>query len=150
MPQVSRHTLRRRLLLQIGLMIGALLALGIMAVVQINRLHEDFGVAIQGYQQLRQLYEIGFPLAQAREMLGETEWDTGKVVLALQAALVRSGQFAGGGQLGQQLRQIKVQAEGLTAGDLAGRQQVLFALNGQMAQLAQLSANISQTIESRQ
>lgn len=45
------------------------LAIAAIGVSGAARMHEDFGAAMQGYQQLREVYEIAFHAAQARKLL---------------------------------------------------------------------------------
>ena len=62
-------TLRRRMIASLGLMVLGSLAIGIGAMLAVSRLHQNLGVAVQGYRQLRQLYGVGFLASRAREAM---------------------------------------------------------------------------------
>ena len=62
-------TLRRKMAYQIAAMIVALLLVSGAALWGLNGLHEDYGVALEGYQRLRQVYEAGSHLATAQRLL---------------------------------------------------------------------------------
>src|SRR3954471_4529393 len=62
-------TLRRKMTLQIGAMLVALLLVGAAALWGINGLHQDYGVALEGYQRLRQVYEASSHLKTAQRLL---------------------------------------------------------------------------------
>src|SRR5882672_4175491 len=62
-------TLRRRMIVRLGLMVVCSLLMGMGAFFGINGLHQDFGVAVQGYRQLRQVYEVGLHVVTAKEAL---------------------------------------------------------------------------------
>src|SRR3954447_9176517 len=55
--------------LQIGAMLVALLLVGAAALWGINGLHQDYGVALEGYQRLRRVYETSTHLATAQKIL---------------------------------------------------------------------------------
>ena len=60
-------TLRRRMMLQLGLMVACSLLVGLGAVLGINGLHQDMSEAVRGYRELRQIYDVGFQAARARD-----------------------------------------------------------------------------------
>jgi two-component system, NtrC family, sensor kinase len=62
-------TLRRKMTLQIGAMLVALLLVGAAAVWGLNGLRQDYGVALEGYQRLRQVYEASSHLKTAQRLL---------------------------------------------------------------------------------
>src|SRR4051812_48332162 len=62
-------TLRRKMTCQIAAMIVALLLVSGAALSGLNALHQDYGVALEGYQRLRQVYEAGARLATAQRLL---------------------------------------------------------------------------------
>jgi signal transduction histidine kinase len=67
-------------------MVGGSLLIGLGAVLGINGLHQDMGLAIQGYQQLRQVYEVGFHVAEARDALDGDQSDRAKALRSVDAA----------------------------------------------------------------
>jgi signal transduction histidine kinase len=63
-------SLRWKMGLQIGCMIVGLLLVSFAAMWGLNGLHQDYGQALSGYEELREVYsEVGLPLAMARELL---------------------------------------------------------------------------------
>ena len=68
-PTHSGPTLRRRLIVQLCILNLGSVALAVAAVVGLGRMHEDHGLAIRGYQQIREACEVGFHLAQAQSAL---------------------------------------------------------------------------------
>lgn len=89
MHRANPPSLRRRLIVQIGLMIVGLLLLGGAAIVGIDGLHNDFGNALTGYQQLRTVYEIGRHATSARVALNRTPPDEVEARAELRSALLR-------------------------------------------------------------
>jgi signal transduction histidine kinase len=77
------------LIVQIGLMIVGLVVLSAAAVIGINGLHQDLGTAVQGYHQLRQLYEIGMNVAVARTAIQADGDDAPAARMAIQGAMVK-------------------------------------------------------------
>ncbi len=57
------------MIVSLGFMVLGSLAIGIGAMVAVSRLHQNLGVAVQGYRQLRQLYDVGFLASKAREAM---------------------------------------------------------------------------------
>ncbi|HVT88080.1 MAG TPA: ATP-binding protein [Tepidisphaeraceae bacterium] len=82
-------TLRRRLIKQIGLMVVGLLLLSATAIVGIDGLHQDFGEALTGYQQLRAVYEIGQNMSQARLALQANPQDIASSQSAIEAGILK-------------------------------------------------------------
>src|SRR6187549_2549418 len=62
-------TLRRKMGLQITSMIVGLLLISGASLWGLNGLQQDYGAAVQGYEQLRQAYEVGSHLTAARTLL---------------------------------------------------------------------------------
>ncbi|HWE03225.1 MAG TPA: HAMP domain-containing sensor histidine kinase [Tepidisphaeraceae bacterium] len=62
-------TLRRKMGLQIAAMIVGLLLVSAAALWGLNALHEDYGSAVAGYQELREVYEVGSRLATAKTLI---------------------------------------------------------------------------------
>ena len=65
----SAMTLRRKMGLQIAAMIFGSLIISATALWGLDSLHEDYGLAVAGYQELRQVYEVGSHLSTARILL---------------------------------------------------------------------------------
>jgi signal transduction histidine kinase len=86
---INHPSLRRRLTLQLGLMMVGLLLLASAAVVGIDGLHQDFGAALNGYQQLRAVYEVGSRLATAQAALRASPPDARAAANELRAGLLR-------------------------------------------------------------
>jgi signal transduction histidine kinase len=55
--------------ISLALMVSGSLAIGLGAILTISRLHQNLNVAIQGYRQLRQLYDAGFLASKARDAI---------------------------------------------------------------------------------
>jgi signal transduction histidine kinase len=81
-------TLRRRMIVSIALMLLGSLTIGIGAMIAINSLHQDLGSAVQGYRQLRQLFDVGFVASKARDAITADPPQPQRAIAALQAALV--------------------------------------------------------------
>ena len=60
---------------QIAATVAALLLLGGASLWGIVGLHQDFGTAIRGYSELKELYEIGSHIATAKTLLGRDQTD---------------------------------------------------------------------------
>jgi two-component system, NtrC family, sensor kinase len=82
----TRRTLRRRMIVQLGLMVGCSLLIGVGAVVGINGLHQDMSEAVQGYRELRQIYEVGFQVARARDALSADSPNRARAIDAMESA----------------------------------------------------------------
>lgn len=91
-------SLKTRLVLQIGLMALAVALAGAAGVWGVNGLHQDFGTAREGYQQLRRAYEIGADVAVARAALSAEQPDQRLAQQALRRASGRTALEAAGGQ----------------------------------------------------
>jgi signal transduction histidine kinase len=84
---MKQQTLRRRMIVSIALMLLGSLTIGIGAMIAINGLHEDLGSAVQGYRQLRQLFDVGFVASKARDAMTANPPQPPRAIAALQAAL---------------------------------------------------------------
>jgi two-component system, NtrC family, sensor kinase len=82
-------TLRQRMTIHIGLMVICSLSIGVGAFLGINSLQQNLGVAIQGYRQLRQVYEVGFQVALAKQALDSPSPDVTKALAAMQTAQLK-------------------------------------------------------------
>jgi two-component system NtrC family sensor kinase len=82
-----RSTLRRRLILYVGLMASGSLLLGLCAVLGVNAVHDDLRIALQGNQQLRQVFEVGLEIATAKRDMEADRPDRAAATTALERAL---------------------------------------------------------------
>src|SRR4051812_26822797 len=98
-PAQRTRSLRQRLALYIGLMVVGCLLLAIGAIIGVTGLHQDFGIALQGYRQLKQVYDIGVHVAAAGDALRARRPDARKALNALQSAAMKleAAPFAGDG-----------------------------------------------------
>jgi signal transduction histidine kinase len=71
--------------LHLGAMVAGSLVIGLVAVLGIDRLHQDMGVAVQGYQELRQVYDVGFQVAIAKRALRTDQPDVAGAALEMAA-----------------------------------------------------------------
>lgn len=67
-------------------MIAGLAVATTVAALGINGLHQDWNVALNGYRELRQLYDVGFHVAAAKQALSSVPHDRGKALLSLESA----------------------------------------------------------------
>jgi signal transduction histidine kinase len=80
-------TLRRTMIVNLGLMVLASLVIGAASIVAVRGLHQDLGSAVAGYRQLRQLFDVGFLASKAREDISATPPQPKLAVAALQSAM---------------------------------------------------------------
>jgi signal transduction histidine kinase len=80
-------TLRRKMGLQITSMIVGLLLISGASLWGLNGLRQDYGAAVAGYQELRQIFEVGSNVAISRALLTAQKPDSAKAANAIQAAL---------------------------------------------------------------
>ncbi len=74
---------------QLGLMVLGSLLIGGGAMLGIEGLHQDLGIAVGGYRELRQVYEVGLHVAQAKEILASDHPDTSQALAAIETAQVQ-------------------------------------------------------------
>ena len=79
---------------QIMAMIVGLLVISGTALWGLNALHEDYGLAAAGNQELRQVFEVGSYLATARTLLSLEHADRGKARMEVETAAARFDLFA--------------------------------------------------------
>lgn len=80
------RSLRRTLIYQITAVIVCLLAVSGVAIWGIHGLNQDLSLATHGYEQLRDVYEIGSHVSTARTLLSLNEPDLARALLELQSA----------------------------------------------------------------
>ena len=59
-------TLRRKLVYQIATLLASLTVAGVGSIWQINAMQSDFNAALEGYQRLQKLYDVGIHVSAAR------------------------------------------------------------------------------------
>jgi two-component system, NtrC family, sensor kinase len=164
MHSFTGRTLRRRLLIQIGLTVVGMLAMGVIGIAGVNGLHQDMGVALEGYRELRRGYEVGTSATLARDALNSVPADATRAVAALRMAMLKTERSTGedggwqGPLLGErswsQCREILQRAhESLRRGSETGpeaREAAISDINEALGRLAGLSAEIRQTIAETQ
>ena len=63
------RSLRQRVGLHVGLLVISSLLLSIVTLIGMERLRSDLGVAVRGYEEIRQIYDAGLNLSMARSAL---------------------------------------------------------------------------------
>jgi signal transduction histidine kinase len=87
-------TLRRKMVYQIAAMIVGLLLVSGAALWGLNELHEDYGSALEGYKQLRQVFEVGSHLSTAQALLSLPRPQPVEALDQMQKALHRFDAFS--------------------------------------------------------
>jgi signal transduction histidine kinase len=82
-------TLRRKMGLQITAMIVGLLLISGASLWGLNGLRQNYGQAVEGYQELRQIFEVGSEVNIAKMQLASDNPDPGEVVGQMQKAVTR-------------------------------------------------------------
>jgi signal transduction histidine kinase len=157
-------TLRRRMVLYLALMVSGSLLMGLAAIVGVVGVHDNLNSALQGNQQLRQVYEIGLNVATARRALATAHPDQTAALTAMETALAKldaSDYGAPGTPLGwldpskkaecqSRLREAVSQLKRDAGGDASVREAQSSAINGVLGQLANLSSDVRATIGAEQ
>lgn len=154
MIQLLSHparSIRSRLILQIGLMIVGLLLLGAASIWGINGLHHDYGGALDGYQQLRTAYEIGFQIATARSALSGEAVDSVRASTAIESALskIAAADDASRGQMLELHGELLEVQKAIRAAQRPARIEASI-LDRSLSLVAKLSAQIRQSITASQ
>lgn len=149
------------MLIQIGLTVVGCLAIGVLAVMQMSALHQDFGSVALGYHQLRQVYEAGTRLALARETLLQPAGNTVRAAESIRFAALtlemppQTDTAAPPGLWIDQARQTACAAQLREAGRQLARHEpvaadaragALASINSVTADLAGLSAQVRRSI----
>ena len=87
-------TLRLKMALQISATIAGLMIVGATALWGLDAVNADYGLATDGYQQLRQVYEVGSHLATARALLAGAHPDRLAARREVESAAARFELFA--------------------------------------------------------
>ncbi len=80
-------SLRRTMILQIGAMLVGLVLISGASLWGLNGLHQDFGAALRGYEDLRTIYEVAMRVGAARALLASGEDNEPQAARELQAAV---------------------------------------------------------------
>ena len=88
---------RTRVAIAIALLVAATLSLAAIGTWGVIRVHEDSGVALAGYRQLREVYEVGVPIAQARQSLLAEHPQSAAAIRNVQIAAEKLDQFTSTG-----------------------------------------------------
>src|SRR5438270_12835093 len=87
-------SLRRKMSFQIAAMIVGLLLISAASLWGLNGLEQDYGVALAGYRELREVYgQVGSHLATARTLLSTAHPDRDAAAREVQAAAERFDLF---------------------------------------------------------
>jgi len=157
-------TLRRRMMICLALMVSGSLLMGLVAVIGVNGVRDDLKGALQGNQELRQVYEVGLDVANARRFLNAAQPDQTAALTAIETAVAKldSSNYSGPGtppgwldeskgtecesRLREAIRQLKRPA----GNDVGIRDSQSSAVNAVLGQLANLSSDIRGTIVAKQ
>src|SRR5579884_3069259 len=82
-------SLRRKMVIQIAAMIVGLLLVSAASLWGLNGLREDYSSALGGYEELRQVFEIGAHLAAARSFLASGQPDRARAAMEVERASAR-------------------------------------------------------------
>ena len=153
-------TLRRRLIVHIGLTVVGAVALAAGAVAGINALRQDFGVALQANAQLRHIYEVGSHVSAAKRSMREHPVDLATARAEVETAstkLARSEAWVGGTEvyvarvraaLADAEAQLRLASKGSFGPAVQSRQ--VPALDATIAAVAELSSQTRTTLADRQ
>src|SRR5688572_5167226 len=79
-------TLRRKMAFQIAAMIVGLLLVSAASLWGLNGLHQDYGLALRGYQQQQDLFRVGSHLVTAKALLAPPNPDATKALAQIETA----------------------------------------------------------------
>jgi signal transduction histidine kinase len=136
--------------LAVLLLVGVTLSVAGIAMWGVVRVHEDSSVALRGYRQLREVYEVGVYASQARQSLRLDVPNSAASVRMSQLALERLDLYAGGwldesrfveGELKEDLSQAALAPDDLQRGE---------ALDRAMSRLATLASQVRSSVEAHQ
>jgi two-component system NtrC family sensor kinase len=156
MTRIRPSSLRARIAFHVALLVIGSLVIGLGAAVGIQSLHRDMGVAVSGYRQLRQVYEVGFHVASAREALRDGR--NAPALSAIETAIVkldsRDGSAGGSARLDAQTMQSVLATLRHAAGELqkpstaseSSSEPADASLNRALGTLANISATIRQSV----
>jgi two-component system NtrC family sensor kinase len=147
------------MIVHLGLLLGGSLLMGLVAIVGVNGVHDDLNVALQGNQQLRQVYQVGLEVSTAKRNLNGAHSDASAALSAIESALVQldRSDFDGPNRSPNWLDESKkadcrsgLQAAALQLKSSNDRDAQASAVNAVLGQLANLSAEVRKTIEVKQ
>lgn len=152
----SPTSLRFRMALHLGAMIVGSLVIGLVAIVGIDHLHQDLGAAVRGYQELRQVYDVGFQVATAKRALRSEEpgvaaaaMEMAATTLSDDAASPRWLNEADRGELRTQLQQAMTALNASEDLRLRGGS-ALVAIDRLFSRLASISTEVRSTIAAKE
>ncbi|MGE5611230.1 MAG: sensor histidine kinase [Bacillota bacterium] len=155
-------TLRRKMAYEITAMIIGLLLISAASLWGLNGLHQDFGSAIQGYEELRSVYELSSHIATARTLLALPHPDAPHALLEVQTAAAklnlftarspaasRAGQFRSAieSKLATATRLLEIDPNTRNPED---SETLIDSLNDLLSNAANLASDIRHTIEIKQ
>jgi signal transduction histidine kinase len=150
---------------QIACMIVGLLLVSAAAMWGLNGLHQDYGLALASYHELREVYgEVGSHLATARELLGASPNDRSRAAVQIGLASHKFDLFLSESRAGDDSRDDQAEADmraalnrasgqldtpaGLISGEELQRADMK-AVEDALLQMRSFSTGIRHTIESR-
>jgi signal transduction histidine kinase len=135
------------------LLVAASLSVAVIGIWGVVRMHQDFSVALQGYQQLREVYEVGVNVEQARQSLQQNPQNIAGSINGADLALSRLEMFtttrndwmSGSQSVAQQLQSDL--SDAVNAADSSTRTD---ALDNALAHIATLASQVRTTIQTHQ
>jgi signal transduction histidine kinase len=146
-----KTSLRRRMAATLSLTVIGVIAIGVVAAVAVNGLHEDLGVATAGYRQLQDVYTAGFLASKARDALSATPPSREVAASSLRAAVTtldRPGWFDEPSRLDCRTLAARA-ADDVTAGRPGRSMDLLFAKLAKMTEDVRLEIADAQTAADR-
>jgi signal transduction histidine kinase len=141
-------TLRARVALAVGSLVLAALSLAAIGIWGVVRIHADSGAAVRGYAQLREVYQIGVHLEDAKRSLQSSRPDRGVVLRDASLARMRidtletqHGWLEESREVGDALKR---DVGAIGAGEL---EESTEAVDRAMGRLSMLSSQVRATIE---
>jgi signal transduction histidine kinase len=144
-------TLRRKMALQISAMIVGLLLVSGAAIWGINALEQDYGAAVAGYQELREIYEVGAEVKVAQMLLSATPPDTAGAAESIRRASERMQAMETAGaphpRLAANLREARAD---LDVAKHIDQLAVQGAVSKVLAQIPETASQVGKQIQERQ
>jgi two-component system, NtrC family, sensor kinase len=158
-------TLRRRMAVHLGLMVGSALLIALIAIIGVEGVHNDLNLALQGNQQLRQVFDIGMEVEKARGALSAAQPNQAVATASLEMALVKleTATFSGPNMpppawldesrrtaFHDQLRNVLNQLQHPTNGGSGIADAQSSAVDSLLVQLANITSDVRRTIATKQ
>jgi signal transduction histidine kinase len=77
------------MIVSLGAMVLGSLVIGVGSLLAVNGMHQDMGVTVRGYRQLRQLFDVGFLVSRARDAISTNPPQPAAAIAALQSATTK-------------------------------------------------------------